>query len=93
MKKFFSYLSVAIISSCAAQPVPAQQGTPAGTIPLPTHYLAVVSLASAAVPPKLISPHFSSQECESTRKKVIQENDIPKEVEVVCLKVVKGIEV
>ena len=93
MKNFFSYLSVAIISSCAAQPAPASEMRPAIVIQLPSYFLVAILTTNPSIPPKMISPHFTGQECNNAKKELEKTIEIPPEVEIACLKVVKGIDV
>jgi hypothetical protein len=85
MNTLFKYLPAAILASCASAPVPAAT--------LPSYFLVAIDTTNPAQPPRMLSPHFTNHECENARKDVVEKLDIPKEIEVVCLKIIKGIQV
>lgn len=82
MKTFL--ISVILSLSCVAN---AQT-----LVPMPSYFLVAIVKGEPKSAPKMISPHFTSQECYNARKAFMEENELPKQVEVECVKIVKGVE-
>lgn len=61
-------------------------------VPMPNYFLVAIVKGEPKIAPKMISPHFTSQECYTARKAFMEENEIPEQVEVECVKIVKGVE-
>lgn len=61
-------------------------------VPMPSYFLVAIVKGEPKSAPKMISPHFTSQECYNARKAFMEENKLPEQIEVECVKIVKGVE-
>lgn len=61
-------------------------------VPMPSYFLVAIVKGEPKSAPKMISPHFTSQECYNARKAFTEENKLPEQIEVECVKIVKGVE-
>ena len=61
-------------------------------VPMPRYFLVAIVKGEPKSAPKMISPHFTSRECYNARKDFMQENELPRQIEVECVKIVKGVE-